>query len=176
MTMRLLMLIPIAALAACGGDEPKAKAPERVQALQAGQWQSTLEVTNFRRADEGQPKLNMPNGTRVTGAACIRASDAARPPAELFVGSDLEDCRWADNFYMRNGRLVSSGTCRRDGVGEVEITVSADFTADSYRGTAEFVTRLVTDGDVTVASRIEGRRTGECTPEAAGAGNNTQAH
>jgi hypothetical protein len=166
--MRLLMLVPLAALAACGGEEPKAKAPPRAQALQAGQWQSTLEVTNFRRTDEGRPRLNMPNGTRASGNACIGGGADARPPVELFVGPDFERCSWAENYYMRNGRLVSSATCRRAGVGEVEVTISADFTETSYEGTAEFVTRLVTDGDVFIGARVEGRRTGECGAAAEG--------
>ena len=173
--MRLFMLVPLAALAGCGGEgEQKAKAPPRAQALQAGQWESTLEVINFRKTDEGpRARLNMPNGTRATGAACVGGGEGARPPLELFVGPDFESCRWADNFYMRNGRLVASGTCRRDGVGEVEMTISVDFTEASYRGTAEMVTRLPTDGDVFIGARTEGRRTGEC---AAGAEGGNQAN
>jgi hypothetical protein len=172
--MRLLMLAPlVVALSACGGEEPKAKAPPRPQAMQAGQWESSLEVTNFRQTDEGRPRLNMPNGTRATGAACLGEADTARPPMELFIGPDFESCRWGDNYYMRNGRLVSSGTCRRDGVGEVEVTISADFTETSFEGTAEFVTRLPTDGDVFVGARVQGRRSGACTPAAAD-GNRSQ--
>jgi hypothetical protein len=174
--MRFLMLVPLAALAACGGESaPKAKAPERAQTLQAGQWESNFEVTNFRRTDEGSPRLNMPNGRRANASTCLAAADTARPPLALFVGSDFTGCRWADNFYMRNGRLVSSGTCQRPGVGEVEVTISADFTSTGYTGTAEFVTRLVTDGDVFIGARIEGRRSGECSAgAAAGAGGNAQ--
>lgn len=173
--MRLLMLVPLAALAACGGEaEQKAKAPARPAVMPAGQWESTLEVTNFRRTDQGEPKLNMPNGTRAAGAACVPGGADARPPLELFVGPEFENCRWAENFYQRNGRLVSSGTCRRDGVGEVEVTISADYTEDSFEGTAEMLTRLVSDGDVQLGARIEGRRTGQCAPEPEG-GNQAKA-
>jgi hypothetical protein len=173
--MRLLMLVPLAALAACGGEpEQKAKAKAGPAVMPAGQWESTLEVTNFRRTDEGEPKLNMPNGTRATGAGCVPGGADARPPLELFVGPDFENCAWSANFYQRNGRLVSSGTCRRPGVGEVEVTISADFTETGYSGTAEMLTRLVSDGDVQLGARIEGRRTGQCTPEAEG-GNQAKA-
>ncbi|HYG29630.1 MAG TPA: DUF3617 family protein [Allosphingosinicella sp.] len=162
--MKLMVLVPLAALAACGGEtEQKAKAQPRAQAMEAGQWQMSYEVTNFRRADEGQPRLNMPQGTRGTAEACIGQADTQRPPMALFAGSEFEDCNWGENFYMRNGRLVSSGLCRRDGVGQVEVTISADFTGTTFNGTAEMLTRLVTDGDVILASRIEGRRTGACT-------------
>jgi hypothetical protein len=160
--MRLLMLVPLAAIAACGGEEQKAKAPEQLQALPAGQWEMSYEVSNFRRADEGQPKLNMPVGTRGTASACIAEADTTRPPMGLFAGSEFEDCAWGENFYMRNGRLVSSGLCQRDGVGQVEVTISANFTGTTFNGTAEMLTRLVSDGDVVLATRIEGRRSGDC--------------
>lgn len=166
--MRFTMLVPLAALAACGGEsEPKAKAPERPQTLQAGQWEMSYEVSNFRRADEGRPRLNMPVGTRGTASACIAPGDTARPPMGLFAGSEFENCEWGQNYYMRNGRLVSSGLCRRDGVGQVEVTISADFTGTTFNGTAEMLTRLASDGDVVLATRIEGRRTGECAAGAA---------
>ncbi|HEX8364305.1 MAG TPA: DUF3617 family protein [Allosphingosinicella sp.] len=165
----------VAALGGCGSEpEKKAKAPPAAQAFEAGQWQSSLEVFNFRRADEGRPRLNMPNGTRVEGAACIGPGDTTRPPPELFVGDDFTNCRWIDNFSMRNGRLVSGMTCRRAGVGEVEISVELDMTATSYQGTVQMLTRLVSDGDVTLSARAQGRRTGQCTAEE-GAGNSQKA-
>ncbi|HYJ29584.1 MAG TPA: DUF3617 family protein [Allosphingosinicella sp.] len=167
--MRLSMLVPLAALAACGGEEQqKAKAPPPPQALQAGQWQMSYEVINFRRADEGRPRLDMPVGTRGSASACIADAETARPPMGLFAGSEFENCAWRENFYMRNGRLVSSGLCRRDGVGQVEVTISADFTGTTFNGTAEMLTRLVSDGDVVLATRIEGRRIGDCSAGAEG--------
>jgi hypothetical protein len=172
--MRLLVLVPLAALAACGGEgEQKAKAAPPVQALQAGQWEMTYEVSNFRQADEGRPRLNMPVGTRGSAAACVGESETTRPPMGVFAGSEFENCEWGENYYMRNGRLVSSGLCRRDGVGQVEVTISADFTATTFQGTAEMLTRLPTDGDVVLATRINGRRTGACTAAAAD-GNRSQ--
>jgi hypothetical protein len=168
----MFLLAATALAGGCGGEPEKAKAPERPQAMQAGQWQSTSEVTNFRQADQGRPRLNMPIGTRGSAAACVEAADVTRPPEELFVGSDFEDCAWGENFYMRNGRLISSMTCQRDGVGNVEVTVSVDFTPNSYEGTVEFVTRLPTDGDVIVAARSRGTRAGECP--VAGGGNESQ--
>ena len=166
--MRLMLVVPLAALAACGGEaEQKAKAPARAQALQAGQWESTIEVTNLRKLDQGTPRLNLPAGTRMTGAACLGEGQTARPPGELLAGSDFEGCTHGENFYMRNGRLISSLTCRRDGVGEVDVTINLDFTDTTYEGTVEYSTRLPTDGDVHVASRVNGRRSGDCAPEAA---------
>lgn len=175
--MRIELIIAVAAaaaLAACGGEsEPKAKAKARPQAIPAGQWQSDVEVTNLRRSDEGQPRLNMPAGTRETGGACIGSGASARPPAELFVGSGFEACRWHNDFYMRSGRIMGSATCQRPGVGEVTASLNIDFTETSFQGSVDLLTRLAGDGDVTIAARASGRRTGDC---AAGgeAGNQTQ--
>lgn len=169
--MRALFLIPVAALAACEGEQ-KAKAPPAAAALQAGQWESSFEVGILRELDEGRPRLNLPAGTRVAASACVAPDSASRPPPELFVGDDFQSCRWGENFYMRNGRLNSAMTCRRRGIdGNVEVTVNVDFTATSFEGSVEFATRLVSDGDVHISATSRGRRTGECAPSGEGAGN-----
>jgi len=170
---KLIGMISLAALAGCGGAaEEKAKAPAVATALEAGQWRSSLEVTQFRQADTGAPKLNMPVGTRAEAEACITAAEATRPPPQLFAGSDFDNCVWADDFYMRGGRLISGLTCNRRGVGEVLLTVNVNFTGQSYEGTTEMMTRLASDGDVVLTARAQGRRTGpHCTTAADGAGN-----
>jgi len=170
----VIALATLPALVACGDEQPKAKAKApAAQAMEAGQWQSTLEVTNFRRADEGQPKLNMPVGTRAEGAGCIGAGDTTRPPPQLFVPSDFQNCSWGDNFYMHGGRLVGSAVCNRRGVGQIEVTVNVSFTGQSYDGTVEMLTRLTSDGDVVLAARAQGRRSGaQCAPSGGAAGGN----
>ena len=170
-------MVPSAVLAACGDGEEKAKAPAPAREMSAGQWQSSLVVANFRQTDQApQPRLNMPVGTRAEGAACIGADATRRPPPQLFVGPEFENCEWGDNFYMGNGRLNAPLTCRREGVGEVEVSVNVAFTAESYEGTVDMNTRLPEDGDVLLSARAEGRRTGaQCAPEAEGAeGNQSQ--
>ncbi|HEX8194120.1 MAG TPA: DUF3617 family protein [Allosphingosinicella sp.] len=172
----LAMLAALAALAGCGGEE-KAKAPAAAaREMTAGQWQSTLAVTSFRQTDRAPtPLLNMPVGTRAEGAACIGEGETRRPPPQLFVGRDFENCVWGDNFYLGNGRLNAPMTCQRDGVGEVEVTVNVAFTGDSYQGTVDMLTRLTAEGDVLLSARAEGRRTGaQCAPEGE-AGNNQAA-
>lgn len=166
------------AVAACGGggEENKAKGPA-AKAMEAGQWQSTLEVANFRQTDQApRPLLNMPVGTRAEGAACVGEAETRRPPPQLFVGPDFEDCEWGTNFYMGNGRLNAPMTCQREGVGEVEVTVNVAFTGDSYEGSVDMLTRLAAEGDVLLSARAQGRRTGaQCAPAADGAGNNQAA-
>lgn len=168
----------LAALSACGGGEEKAKAPAAAaREMSAGQWTSQMEVTNFRQTDQApRPLLNMPVGTRAESAACIQAGQTRRPPPQLFVGPEFENCEWGTNFYMGRGSLNAPMTCQRDGVGEVEITVVANFTGESYEGRVDMLTRVAAEGDVILSARTSGRRTGaQCTPESDAAGNNQSA-
>jgi hypothetical protein len=176
--LALVWLGALPALAGCGegGEQNKTKA-EPVNALAAGQYRASYEVTNFRAADAGTPKINMPVGTRVEAGGCLAAGDAARPSPALFVGEGFERCEWNQDFYMRNGRLTSGITCQRPGVGPVHMTLNGDFTARSFEGTLQMSTRLPTDGDVVIAARIEGEQTSpQCTAgsdaEAGGGGDN----
>jgi hypothetical protein len=174
----LASIAALAALTACGGGEEKAKAPAAsAREMSAGQWTSQMEVTNFRQTDEApRPLLNMPVGTRAESAACITAADTRRPPPQLFVGPEFENCEWGSNFYMGNGSLNAPMTCQRDGVGEVEVTVVATFTGESYEGRVDMLTRVAAEGDVILSARTQGRRTGaQCTPEGDAAGNNQSA-
>jgi hypothetical protein len=174
----LASIAAIAALTACGGGEEKAKAPKSTaREMSAGQWTSQMEVTTFRQTDKApRPLLNMPVGTKGESAGCITAADTRRPPPQLFVGPEFENCEWGANFYMGNGSLNAPMTCRRDGVGEVEITVVANFTADSYEGRVDMLTRLAAEGDVILSARTSGRRTGaQCAPEGEAGGNNQSA-
>jgi hypothetical protein len=175
---KMVAMAALAALAGCGGGEEKAKAPAApAREMSAGQWQSTLQVANFRQTDQApEPKLNMPVGTRAEGAACIGEGETRRPPPQLFVGADFENCTWGDNFYMGNGRLNAPMTCQREGVGEVEVNVNVTFTAESYEGRVDMVTRLAAEGDVILSATAAGRRTGaQCAPEADAAAGNNQA-
>ena len=174
----LASIAALTALTACGGGEEKAKAPaEAAREMMAGQWTSQMEVTNFRQTDQApRPLLNMPVGTRGAGAACITPADTRRPPPQLFVGPEFENCEWGTNFYMGRGNLNAPMTCQRDGVGEVEITVVATFTGESYEGRVDMLTRLTAEGDVQLSARTQGRRTApQCAPEGDAAGNNQAA-
>ena len=161
--IRLLLLAGLAALAGCGEAEQKAKAPPKPDAIRAGQWESSLEVTHMRPMDKGRPRLNRPPGTRIAGGACVGAGTGTRPPPELFIGNELQDCRYS-NFYMRRGRLSAQLSCRRSGLqGDIGATVEGTFNEESVNGTVSISTLLVTDGDVVVTSRFSARRAGDCT-------------
>lgn len=166
--MRYLCLVPVLALAACGGQsENKAKAG--AQTLEAGQYEVTAVVTQFRQADEGEPKINMPKDSRTTRSVCLPPGGAL--PPDLFADEGMT-CQDVSASYARNGVLNVGLRCSKPGLsGDIAYSVNGSFEAQSFRADRQMTTTLTTDGDVVVASRVEGRRTGACTPAAAPAGN-----
>ena len=162
--MRSLAFFSLLALCACsdgGGEAPKAKS-EPATALQPGQWEVTSEVTRFAQNDKGAPKINTPAGTKATHSVCVDAADAKKPKPELFAGTEAQ-CKY-NEFYMSRGALNAQLACTRPGLsGDVMMTAAGDFEATTFNTTLDTSTSLSTDGDVTIASKLTGRRTGECT-------------
>ena len=161
--MRVLGLIPLLIVAACGSEggsvaekneaAPKAAAPE------PGQWELATEVTSFRAVDEGEPKISAAVGTRATESVCVGAGGQL-PPA-LFAG-DGYDCSYG-TYYVRNGRLNVTMDCRREGLaGMIAITAEGQSQGETAEYTRNVRTSLSTDGDVEISTRVTGRRTGEC--------------
>lgn len=174
--MRALALIAVlsmpALVAACGEAPAENKAAPAAAALATGQWELTTEVTRFHQADNGTPKINTPQGTRTTASVCVGAGEQA--PAEFFAGPDFT-CTYP-TYYARNGRINTTLNCRREGLsGDIPMTISGSFTADSVDYTRNTRSVLTSDGDVEIDARVTGRRTGDCTPAPAGGGNESAA-
>lgn len=161
MTKLILASLPLIALAACGGGaENKAKA--KVEGMTPGQYEVAAEVTNFRNADDGKAKIDTPKGTRTTRSVCLGAGAS---PADLFADEGFT-CRENSRGFASGGTLNLTLSCSRPGLptGEVGLTVTGTFTADGFEAERTMETAFVTDGDVVIASRFTGRRTGDCTP------------
>jgi len=159
--MRRTVMIGLLMLGGCGGGEEKAKAPEAARALQAGQWEVSSEVAQFQTLDQGSPRINTPIGTKATEQSCVAAGETSQPQPALFTGEAYQ-CRWGD-LYMRGGRINGDLDCRRGGLSPIDGTVSGTFTASEFDAEVSLSTRLVGDGDVSIVSRVRGRRAGECT-------------
>ena len=168
--MRVLALFGLLIVAGCGETAgTKNEAAPKAANVEPGQWALTSEVTSFERADEGEPKINTPVGTRTTENVCVGTGD--RLPVELFSGPGY-DCDYA-NYYVRNGRVNVTLNCRREGLsGQIGITVDGRVTEEGLDFSRGVQTSLYSDGDVTIESRVTGRRTGECADPAAGAAGN----
>jgi hypothetical protein len=160
--MRILYILPVCLLAACsegGGGGGEKKAEQAAASLEAGQWETSFEVTGMRSTDQTEPALKAAAGDKETGTACIAAGSEATPPPELFAGPG-HTCTYKSS-YIRNGRLNASLTCRRPDVqGEMMISVQGSYTGTSFGGTADTTTYLPGRGDFEMGRKITGRKTG----------------
>ena len=166
--MRLIALTPFLLLAACsGGEEPKkAEADAPATQLSAGQWEVTSEVTQVTKRDEAPPAINAPEGSSTTTSICVPEADAKKPPPALFAREGF-DCTYRD-IYMSGGRINATLGCKSPGLsGDISTVVNGSYTADTIEGTSVTETRLVGSGDVKIAAKLTGRRTGACTAPAA---------
>ena len=168
--MRALALIPLLlASAACsgGGEAPKQEEKATADRLEPGQWELATEVTQFKKTDQGAPKIDAPDGTKATRTVCIAEADAAKPQPGMF-GGDKDECTYGD-FYMAEGRLSATTNCKRPGLsGNVATRADLNYTGSTIEGTLNTTTFLVTDGDVVFLRKLTGKRVGQCAPDAGG--------
>jgi hypothetical protein len=156
--MRIFMIVPLCLAAACsgGGEENKAEAAD---SMQAGQWEISTEVADFRSTDKATPALKAAAGDKAAGPACIEAGKEDEPPAEMFAGVGYE-CDYKDR-YISGGRVNLTLECEREALeGKVMVSVQGKYTGDSLEGTATATSFLPGDGDFVMNSKISGRRTG----------------
>jgi hypothetical protein len=158
--MRGLIVIPLClAAAACSGGGEENKAAEVADTMQAGQWEISSEVTEFRSTDKATPALKAAAGDKATAPACIEAGKEDEPEAGMFAGTGYE-CKYKDR-YLRGGRINLSLECDREALeGKVMVQVQGTYTGESLEGTATATSFLPGDGDFVMNSKISGRRTG----------------
>ena len=162
--MRKLALASLAVLAACseGGDPAEKK--ESAQAalkMQPGQWETTVEVTEMTMADKSMPSIK--GGQKTTVSSCVTAEQVDKPGAAVF-GASKGDCSY-DNFYMSNGRLNASMSCKQAGMpGTVNSSIDGRYSADSFE--ADVTTSSYTGtADFKMAAKVTGKRVAAtCTP------------
>jgi hypothetical protein len=163
--MRYLTLMAMLMTGACSGEgeQPKAAAAPKASAMQAGQWETSTEVTRLTQKDQGAPKIATPPGTKSTDRVCVGEGEVKKPAPALFAGSEGGECAY-DNFYMSGGTLNVTMRCTRPGLnGEILVTAYGDYAADSFEVTTDTSTHLATDGDVVIAAKMTGRHVGPCT-------------
>lgn len=169
--MRSLLIVPVCLLAACsdgGGEEKKAETTPAAT-MEAGQWETAMEVRSIRSTDKTEPALKAAAGDKETGTACIPAGSEATPPGALFAGPGYQ-CQ-TQNSYIRNGRINMSLKCSRPGIsGDIMQTVQASYTGTSFEGTVDTLTYLPGRGDFEMNRTITGRKTGATCAAAPDAG------
>jgi hypothetical protein len=158
------------AAAGCSGGGEENKAAEAADSLQAGQWEISTEVSDFRSTDKATPALKAAAGDKASAPACIEAGKEEKPPAEMFAGVGYE-CDYKDR-YISGGRINLSLECEREALeGKVMVSVQGTYTGDTLEGTATATSFLPGDGDFVMNSKISGKRTGPaCAAPADGKG------
>jgi hypothetical protein len=166
--MRILALIPLLFVASCGEAPSGDKAEPVTAAFTPGQWELTAEVIRFQPADHGTPKIAAPVGTRTTGSYC--AARGHELPTEFFSDPGYR-CNYG-SYYVRNGRVNVTLSCTRPGLsGGIAISAEGRFEAGSVEFERDLRTALDGDGDVAIAARVTGRRTGDCAAQTGPGGN-----
>ncbi len=157
--VRIVIAVPLLALAACGGGEEKAA--EVPATMPTGQYEVVAAVTEFRPGEDGEPKVSTPVGTRTTRSLC---ANAAEPPADLFA-DEGETCSYASPAYARGGTINVTLNCTRPGLnGAITYSVDGSYTADGFEANRRASVLVDGPGDSNATATLTGRRTGECQP------------
>jgi len=159
--MRMLAIVGVLAINACS-DAPPTKAEEAaVDKIDAGQWQTDVEVTRLTAMDKGTPRIDTPAGTRTSASTCVGEAERQRPAPPLLTAAK-DSCTYKD-FYMSGGTINATMSCARPGLnGDVLMVLQGTYKAGSFEGALSTDTYLLTDGDVRIAAKVSGRRTGAC--------------
>ena len=152
-------------LAACGGEKPAPAQEETADALKAGLYEVTSEVTALSSTDNTTPFTKLKVGDKTTVKACVSAD--GKPAPELFAEAEGDKCE-IKNSYIRHGRLSAQMSCAREGKrGEVMPAMMGSFKADSFEGEITSLSYFVEDGDYRMSRKVSAKRVGDCA--AAGA-------
>jgi hypothetical protein len=152
-------------LAACGGEKPAPAQEEAADALKAGLYEVTSEVTALVSTDNTTPFTKLKVGDKTTVKACVSAD--GKPAPELFAEAEGDKCE-IKNSYIRHGRLSAQMSCAREGKrGEVMPAMMGSFKADSFEGEITSLSYFVEDGDYRMSRKVSAKRIGDCPAAAA---------
>jgi len=147
-------------LAACGGEKPAPAQEETADALKAGLYEVTSEVTALSSTDNTTPFTKLKVGDKTTVKACVSAD--GKPAPELFAEAEGDKCE-IKNSYIRHGRLSAQMSCAREGKrGEVMPAMMGSFKADSFEGEITSLSYFVEDGDYRMSRKVGAKRVGDC--------------
>ena len=147
-------------LAACGGEKAAPAQEEVADALKAGLYEVTSEVTALSSTDNTTPFTKLKVGDKTAVKACVSAD--GKPAPELFAEAEGDKCE-IKNSYIRHGRLSAQMSCAREGKrGEVMPAMMGSFKADSFEGDITSLSYFVDDGDYRMSRRVSAKRVGDC--------------
>ena len=178
--MNRLTILPLAALlslAACNSepevDLDNASQEEAAQAVadaggsdifvNHGRWQTTvtLEEMNVpgmpaQMAEQMKAQMNAVETTE----SCLTREEARRPREDFFAGAQ-ENCTY-NRFTMAGGRIDAEMTCQEGGA-SMTMAIDGTYSADHYAARSTMtMTGAGAEGGMTVRSRVEAKRLGDC--------------
>ena len=178
--MNRLTILPLAALlslAACNSepevDLDNASQEEAAQAVadaggsdifvNPGRWQTTvtLEEMNVpgmpaQMAEQMKAQMNAVETTE----SCLTREEAQRPREDFFAGAQ-ENCTY-NRFTMAGGRIDAEMTCQEGGA-SMTMAIDGTYSADHYAARSTMtMTGAGAEGGMTVRSRVEAKRLGDC--------------
>ncbi|WP_461496265.1 DUF3617 domain-containing protein [Pyruvatibacter sp.] len=147
------------------GEDMAAEAPsgDGVR-LRAGEWENTIEFTEFDIPGVPAAMKDMiagQMGQSITTTSCITQEEADQPDADFFGGEKNENCSYEE--YDRSGdSLTLRMTCATDGGGTATIAMDGEFGEESFTLTMDNTVSGTQAGDVSMKGTVTGRRLGDC--------------
>tara|TARA_B100000678_G_scaffold287671_2_gene294680 strand:- start:342 stop:905 length:564 start_codon:yes stop_codon:yes gene_type:complete len=144
----------VAAEAASGGEVK----------IQPGQWENTIEFTEFDIP--GVPE-NMKDmiagqlGKSITTKSCITQEEADKPNAGFFGGEKNDNCTYQE-FDRSGDKLKLRMTCKTDDGGTAKVAMDGAFAKDKFTLTMDQKISGTPAGDVSMKGTVTGKRIGDC--------------
>ena len=176
-----LILMPMFALAACGGGgqtvkgenasiEEVAKATQDAVKMQPGQWQTqikfvSVDMPGLPKAQADMMGQQMAKASENVVETCVTPEMVNKPPSEMFGGKAGGGCVY-DSYELANGKLNAVMTCKPQGAGELKATTTGTIGSTSYELNSETAMSGapgMPGGKMTMKTQINGKRVGECT-------------
>lgn len=182
-----LILMPMFALAACGGGGPTvkgenasidevAKATQDAVKMQPGQWQTqikfvSVDMPGLPKAQADMMAQQMAKASENTVETCVTPEMVSKPPSEMFGGKAGGGCVY-DSYELADGKLNAVMTCKPQGAGgEVKATTTGTIGSTSYELTSDTAVSGapgMPGGNMKMKTQITGKRIGECTAQTKG--------
>lgn len=130
-----------------------------------GEWETTVELLDAQipgMPDAVAKQVRDSMKMRTTVTSCMTPEQADRPSEEMLAGND-GNCRF-DNYQMQGGRIQAAMTCQggADEAANAKIVMDGRYTASSFDLQNSIQTRAAGMGDMTMRSRVSGKRLGDC--------------
>ena len=140
---------------AASGDDVK---------MRAGQWEHTIEFTEFDMpgVPEGMRSMVAENmGGGITTKSCMTEEEVNRPDADFFGGEEQDNCTY-DEFDRSGNKMTLRMTCDAGEGATAKVAMDGEFGEESFTLTMDNTVTGTQAGDMTMKGTVTGRRIGDC--------------